>query len=66
MPMVQDGFFVGISSIYQCVAFEDPAALMSKMTMGGHGRRVSLLSCCLRGEVEKLRSTKFSRAAKEE
>jgi hypothetical protein len=66
MPMAQVGFFVGVYSLYQCTAFEEATRLMSTMAMAGHGRRVSLLSCCLRGEVEKLRSTKFSRAAKEE
>jgi hypothetical protein len=66
MPMVQVSFFVGIYSLYQCTAFEEATRLMSIMAMAGHGRRVSLLSCCLRGEVEKLRSTKFSRATKEE
>jgi hypothetical protein len=66
MPMAQVGFFVGTCSLCQCAAFEEATRLMSTMAMAGHGRRVSLLSCCLRGEVEKLRSTKFSRAAKEE
>ncbi len=50
MPMVQVSFFVGIYSLYQCTAFEEATRLMSIMAMAGHGRRVSLLSCCLRGE----------------
>jgi hypothetical protein len=33
MPMVQVSFFVGIPSIYLCMAFEDPVPLMSIMTM---------------------------------
>jgi hypothetical protein len=54
MPMVQVGFFVGSCSLCQCTAFEEATRLMSMMAMAGHGRRVSLLSCCLRGEVEKV------------
>ncbi len=63
-PREQVGFFVGVSSIDQCMVCSEGTSLMSMMAMAGHGRRVSLLSCCLRGEVEKLRSTKFSNSSK--
>jgi hypothetical protein len=37
MPTVQVSFFVGISSIYLCMAFEEAICLMSIMVMASHG-----------------------------
>ena len=66
-PTAQVGFFVlGISVLCQCTAFDIPTPLMSMMAMASQGRRVSLLSCCLGGEVEKLRSKGSRRATKDE
>jgi hypothetical protein len=49
MPTVKVSFFVGISSIYLCMAFEEAACLMLIMVMDG--RLVfSLPSFCSRGE----------------
>jgi hypothetical protein len=52
MPMVQVSFFVGIPSIYLCMAFEDPVPLMSTMTMA-----FIVLFCVLK--VEKSTKTQF-------
>jgi hypothetical protein len=49
LPMVQDSSIVGISSIYPWTASSEGSSLMLIMAMASHGRRVSLLSCCLRG-----------------
>jgi hypothetical protein len=38
--MVQVGFFLGISSIYLCMAVEEAASLMSIMAMASYGRQV--------------------------
>jgi hypothetical protein len=49
MQMVQFSFFVGLSSIYRCTAFEESTTLlMSIMAMASHDcQGFSLLSCCL-------------------
>jgi hypothetical protein len=46
IPREQVGFFVGISSINQCMVYSEGTSLMSIMAMASHGRRVSLLSRC--------------------
>jgi hypothetical protein len=38
MTMVHVSFFVGISSIYQCIAFDVAARLMSIMAIASHGQ----------------------------
>jgi hypothetical protein len=49
--MMQDSFFVGISSIYPSTAGDETTFSMSIMAMASHGRQVfSLLSCfCVGG-----------------
>ncbi len=49
MPTVQVSSIVGISGIYPRTASGEGSSLMLIMAMASHGRRVSLLSCCLRG-----------------
>jgi hypothetical protein len=39
MPRVQVSFFVGISIICPCMAFDETTLLMSIMAMASHGRR---------------------------
>jgi hypothetical protein len=48
-PTLQVRSIVGIYSIYRSMAAGEYSSLMSIMAMASHGRRVSLLSCCLRG-----------------
>jgi hypothetical protein len=50
LPTVQVSSIVGISSIYLWTASGEGSSLMLIMAMASHGQRVSLLSCCLRGE----------------
>ena len=40
IPTVEDSFFVGISSIYLCMEFEEATILLSIMAMASHGRQV--------------------------
>jgi hypothetical protein len=40
MPTVQVCFFVGISSIYVYMTFDESTLLMSIMAMASHGRQV--------------------------
>ena len=63
-PTAQVRSIVGVSSTCQSTATGECSSLMSTMAMASHSRRVSLLSCCLRGEVEKLRSKGSRRATK--
>jgi hypothetical protein len=51
MPMVQVSFFVGISSIYHCTAFEEAAPLMSIMTTA-----FIALFCVVKGFEEWIRA----------
>jgi hypothetical protein len=51
LPTVQVGYLISFATIYRCMAGVSAATLMSIMTMASHGRRVSLPSHCLRGEV---------------
>jgi hypothetical protein len=51
MPTVQVSFFVGVSIIYLCMAFDETPHLMLIMAMANHGGQVfSLLPRCLCGE----------------
>jgi hypothetical protein len=43
MPTVQVSVFVGISSIYLCMAFKEAACLMLMMAMASHGRQVCVV-----------------------
>jgi hypothetical protein len=45
MPMMQDSFFAGLSSISPCMTFDKSTRLLSIMAMASHGRQVFSLLC---------------------